>query len=365
MFKKSRILSIYIGKKFLINFLTVLLTLFAVVYMFDTIELIRRAGKIEAEVPMSIIFKMSLFKLPEVGQSLFSFAILFAAMITFWKFTRSYELVVARSFGLSIWQLLSPVIMITLVIGLLRVGVVQHVGSIMLENYNQLQSEYLGKSKSKILLSSSGLWFKDKNDKNNWIVNADSISNNTLSGVKIFYFDKNNNFIKRQDSDVAILMNGNLKLTNVWENYKDNKEGVFLDKKIIPSKIKAADINELMVADPQISFWSMPHYIRIINNSGLDSNKMSTNFFALLFQPVLFVALVLLGVSFSLSSPRKGGAAKVIGVGISIAFSVFFLNEVVVALGAGGKIATYIAASIPAMIALLAGISILIKKEDG
>jgi lipopolysaccharide export system permease protein len=342
----------------------VFLTLLAVVYMFDTIELIRRAGKMETEVPMGAIFKMSWFKLPDVGQTLFSFAMLFASMVTFWKLTRNHELVVARSFGLSIWQILSPVLMVTLVLGLLRVGAVQHYGASMLKQYNVLQGEYLGKSKSKIKISSSGLWFKDANETQNWIVNADTIKDNSLIGVKVFYFDNKHDFINRLDATEASLEQGKIVLQDVWES---NGEGdsEFSAYKTIPSKIKGKDLEEIMIEDPQVSVWSMPHYIRIVKNSGLDANRMETNFFGLLFQPVLFIALVLLGACFSLSSPRKGGAAKVIGIGICIAFSVFFLNEVVIALGVGGKIATYIAPSIPALIALLIGVSVLIKKEDG
>ena len=364
MFKKSHLLSMYIGKRFLTNFLIVFLTLLAVIYMFDTIELIRRAGKMDTEVPMWAIFKMSWYKLPDVGQALFSFAILFAAMVTFWKLTRDSELVVARSFGLSIWQILSPVIMITIVIGLIRVGVVQHYSASMIKKYNVMQGEYLGKSRGKIRISSSGLWFKDGNDFQNWIVNADSIKGDSLMGVKIFYFDNEHNFQTRLDSEEAVLNDGDMKLHNVWINDGESK-GVFVESKVIPSKIRAKDLGEIMIEDPQVSVWNMPHYIKIVKNSGLDANRMETNFFGLLFQPILFLALVLLGTGFSLSAPRKGGAATVIGIGICIAFAVFFLNEVVIALGVGGKIATYIAPSIPALIALLIGISILIKKEDG
>jgi lipopolysaccharide export system permease protein len=365
MFKKSKTLSVYIGKRFFFNFCAVFLTLLAVVYMFDTIELIRIAGKAENDVPMSVIFKMSWFKLPDVGQTLFSFSMLFASMITFWRLTRNYELIVARSFGLSIWQILSPIVMVTLLVGLFRVAVVQHYGSFMLKEYHAMQGEYLGKTEGKIRVSSSGLWFKDNNDKYDWIVNAESISGDSLNKVKVFYFDKEYNFVKRLDSDIAILEEDQIKLKSVWKNEEETTDSMFSEYKYIPSKIEASDLEEVMINDPQISVWNMPHYIRIVKSSGLDSNKIETNFFALLFQPILFIALVLLGASFSLSSPRKGGVAKIIGIGICIAFAVFFLNEVVIALGVGGKIATYIAPSISAVIALLIGIVVLIKKEDG
>jgi len=363
MFKKSPTLSLYIGKRFLINFLIVIFTLLAIIYMFDTIELIRRASKVEDDIPMLSIFKMSLYKLPDVGQTLMSFSILFATMLTFWRFARSYEVIMARSFGLSIWQIISPVIMITFVIGLLRVGFIQHYGTIMLKKYDSLQEQYLHKHSSNIKISSSGLWFKDKDDNSNWIVNAESINGDVIEEAKVFYLSEDYRIVSRLDAEKAILGDGRLDLINVWEN-KFDEDPILLEHKFIPSKIRSKDIKEILIADPQISVWRMPHYIRIVKSSGLDTNELKTRFFSLLFQPILFVALALLGVAFSTSVPRKGGVAKIIGIGVFIAFSIFFFNEVVIALGVGGRISPYIAPGIPALSSLLLGVAILIKKEE-
>ncbi|MCF6320014.1 MAG: LptF/LptG family permease, partial [Proteobacteria bacterium] len=85
-----------------------LVGLFAVIYLFDTVELIRRASK-RGDIPISLILQMGLLKLPEVGQTIFPFAVLFSAMYTFWQLTRQYELIVVRASGFSVWQFLLPI----------------------------------------------------------------------------------------------------------------------------------------------------------------------------------------------------------------------------------------------------------------
>ena len=93
----------YLASTYLRNMASLLLALLMIVYLFDTVELIRRGSKFE-DVPFTLMLQMGLLKLPEVGQVLFPFAILFSAMFTFWQFTKRSELIVVRSAGLSVWH---------------------------------------------------------------------------------------------------------------------------------------------------------------------------------------------------------------------------------------------------------------------
>src|ERR1700754_338107 len=106
----SGILSIYIGRSFLLSFGVIFVFYMGVIYLFDTVELMRRAAN-EA-VGMGSILQMGLLKLPNMAQQAFPFAVLFGGMAAFWKLTRSSELVVARAAGVSAWQFLFPVLIV-------------------------------------------------------------------------------------------------------------------------------------------------------------------------------------------------------------------------------------------------------------
>ena len=79
----SLTMSRYLARSYLLNLVMMLAALLAVVYLFDTVELLRRASK--REVPFSLILQMGILKLPEIGQIILPFSILFSAMFTFWK----------------------------------------------------------------------------------------------------------------------------------------------------------------------------------------------------------------------------------------------------------------------------------------
>jgi lipopolysaccharide export system permease protein len=92
--------------QFLLNFCYLLLILLGVIYLLDLLEMMRRAAGYPG-VSFGIIAEMSLLKLPLIGMRLLPFAVLFGAMFTFWRLTRTNELVIVRTANLSAWQFLS------------------------------------------------------------------------------------------------------------------------------------------------------------------------------------------------------------------------------------------------------------------
>ena len=74
-------LSRYLGRTYILGFLSLLAVLLGIVYLFDTVELFRRASKF-SDVPLPLVLQMGLLKLPEVGQIILPFAVLFSAMMS-------------------------------------------------------------------------------------------------------------------------------------------------------------------------------------------------------------------------------------------------------------------------------------------
>ncbi|PPR57569.1 MAG: hypothetical protein CFH07_01472, partial [Alphaproteobacteria bacterium MarineAlpha3_Bin6] len=116
----STVLSFYIGRNFLTCFISVLAVFLSLIFLFDIIELLRLASSRD-ELGIGLILKMSLLKLPFLGQQAFPFAVLFGSMIAFLRMTRNHELVVARASGISAWQFLLPVLGLALILGTLQI----------------------------------------------------------------------------------------------------------------------------------------------------------------------------------------------------------------------------------------------------
>ena len=76
-------------------------------------------------------------------------------------------------------------------------------------------------------------------------------------------------------------------------------------------------------------------------------------------------AVVLLAATFSLRPIRRGGAAILIVSGTGTGFLLYFLSDVVFALGVSSKIPIVLAAWSPALVSTFIGIAILLHLEDG
>ena len=136
----SLTLSAYIGRQFAVRFGAVLLALTALVYLLDTIEMLRRAST-RQEVTLAIVLELSLLKLPQLVQEMIPFVVLFATMLTFWRLSRSHELTVVRAAGISVWQFLLPALAIALLIGAFRLAVLNPVGAVLYASYEQTEIE--------------------------------------------------------------------------------------------------------------------------------------------------------------------------------------------------------------------------------
>ena len=75
--------------------------------------------------------------------------------------------------------------------------------------------------------------------------------------------------------------------------------------------------------------------------------------------------MVLIAATFSLRMQRRGGTAIMLIGGVSAGFMLWFLSEVVFALGSNGTVPVMLAAWAPAGISTLLGATFLLHLEDG
>ena len=66
-------------------------------------------------------------------------------------------------------------------------------------------------------------------------------------------------------------------------------------------------IQDSFAAPQTISFWDLPGFIGLLEDSGFASNRHRMHWHSLLASPVVFIAMVLIGAAFSMRHARFGG----------------------------------------------------------
>lgn len=347
------------------NFIFLLVGLLSIVYLFDTVELLRRAAKAE-NVSLALVLQMGLFKLPEIGQLIFPFAILFSAILTFWQLSRRHELTILRSSGLSVWQFLTPIVVVALAIGIINVTLINPLGALFFGKYESMESEYLNQKNSLITLSEQGLWLRQEHEGGTAILHSGHIKMPewVLDKAIVFFFSPENNFLRRIDAKSAKLESGQWSFKEAVVN-KPQEVPEKVDFLTMATTLTANELEDSFSDPASISFWKLPSFIKILEETGLDSTSLKIHFQNLLSQPLLFMAMILLAASVSLRPPRLRGAFILIMSGVVIGFVVFFASSFLQALGASQQIPIIIAAWFPAIISFLLGIGALMILEDG
>ena len=81
--------------------------------------------------------------------------------------------------------------------------------------------------------------------------------------------------------------------------------------------------------------------------------------------PLLLCAMVLIAATFSLRPTRRGGTAYMVLGGVIAGFLLFFISDIVFALGLSATIPAILAAWTPAGVSSMLGAAMLLHLEDG
>ncbi len=96
----------YLTWRFFKTIAAVFLAIVGTIYVFDFVELLRRANSVQG-ITSGYIAYLTLLRTPAVAEQILPFCVLFGTMAAFIDLTRKLELIVARSAGVSmVWQFL-------------------------------------------------------------------------------------------------------------------------------------------------------------------------------------------------------------------------------------------------------------------
>ena len=369
----SPTLSIYIVRQFMFAIFSIFVACMVLVYLVDLGELLRRSGSKEG-ISFGQVAGMAAYKLPGMAERLFPFAILFGSMAAFLNLSRRQELVVARAAGVSAWQFTIPAFAAVFLLGVISVTVYNPWAAHLNSLYERLNAEVLkGRGGGILKNSQSGLWLRQANSGGAAIIRAARGANRGLElfDVLVIEFDREERFAARIEAERASLIDssngedgGIWRLENAWVTL-ENSHPKFAESYEIETFLSRTQIAEALASPTAISFWDLPKFIEIAEKAGLSAQRYRVHFQFLLAQPFLFCSMVLVAATFSLRLFRMGNVTRMIIIGIFTGFALFLANHISRALGGGGTLPAVIAAWWPAVITLLASLTVLFFQEDG
>ena len=358
-------LSFYALRLFLLWMLGVLFALAAVILLFHSVELFRRAAQNE-EATFWVIVSMSLMKVPQMVERTFPVATLIATMLTLWRFNRHHELIVVRSFGVSVWQTLLPLAIGAAAIGVVELVAFNPISAALYAQYQSLEDVILKRRSASASISGGSVWFRQPTGNGHYFMHANKIEPATglLTSVMVLMMEGEDRFVGRIDADRARLGWGYWALYDVTVDMPPDpprKTPAYrLETDLTLDKIQDS------FADPAtLSFFELPAFVRVLEAAGVSAISHRLHWQTLLAQPLLMVSIVLVAATFSLRPVRRGGTRLLFVTGLVCGFGLFIVIDVIAALGASARIPVWLAAWSPTLIAAMLGSAMLFHLEDG
>ena len=359
--------SIYLVRQFLGAFLLVFILFVAIILIVDLIELLRRASGKESAT-FGVVLNMALYKLPQTVQKTMPFAILFGGMLGFWRLNRTSELIALRASGVSVWHFVLPVVFAAALLGIVKISVINPMGTILIGHYEQLENRHL-KGRSPLMAAThSGVWLRQPVDDGQAVIHAKSSSVErdtlTLHDVMVLRYGPNDRFDGRIDSATAVLRDGHWQMENTLL-FVPGEPPVRKAVHAIPTTLTLASIQESFSSPRSVSFWDLPRFIDSLEALGFSAQRHRLHWHSLLAEPMLNCAMILIAAVSSLRHNRRTGVLLAVAGGIGAGIVLFFVSDLVIALAHSTGVPPVLAAWAPALATAFLGITALLHLEDG
>ena len=367
----SMTLAIYFGKRYLISFIRVFLSIVLLVLLFDFLTNLNRLNGIEAQIWNALI--LSLLRTTTYLSLAMPLIIMLSALAFSVSLSRSNEFIVLRASGVSALKGLFSVILSAFFLGIISIFILDPLAGKMIGYYDIKLDKLRSKEQSQVLINDNGYWMRQATLNGHQIIKAVSVSNNgqRLHQVTIFNYDKNGLVTERFFSESAALKNNELLLTNTikWSDSKIKTNPIIANEKIKKLKIKT-EITPTQLLDgyasPEtISPWNMNKQIKKVKSSGFSVLKYQSKKMEQYARPFLFIVMVILGTVFTLQNSRSRNIGISVVLAVASGFFLHFFQNFCTTLGRSGEIPLIVATWSPIISIGLIAMTLFLHYEDG
>lgn len=363
------ILHLYFARRYATTFLFIAGIFFGIIVLIDLVDEVRR---FEGEsVSFASLIGLTLLSVPETLYAILPLLTIISTLTLFVSLSRTSELVVARASGRSAFRSLIGPIATTLVIGVLAVAVLNPIVAATTRQYDVLADNLTGAPGAALSVGREGIWLRQANGDDQTVIRADRVTpdGTELLGVAFHVFDAPGRPIARIEAGRATLTPGAWRLTNAktWHFDRPNPEREAVTEKsaTFPTDLTASRILDGFGDPAEVPIWALPAAIAALQEAGFSARRHVVFFQMQLALPVLLVAMLLIGATFTMRHSRVSRTGLMVLLAMTMGFGLFFIRNFAQILGQEGQIPALLSAWGPPVAAVLLPLGLLLHWEDG
>ncbi len=364
--RKNR-LETYVLQSYIAMFGAALMVITAVILLIEYVG-ITKAIASRADLSGLSILLLLAEKAPGTILILLPFAFLFGSLLAFINLNRRSELIAMRAAGVSAWRFVLPATAVALFAGILTITVLNPVASNLSDRYDHTLHKLDAIDPT---IDSKVVYLRQGDGKTQVVIRADHQDKSRaghLYGATFWQYTINDKdvpvFANRIDAQEATLRTGQWALRGA-RVAAPGTATLNYETLSIPSNLDPKDAFRKYASTGSVPFWQLPGLIHQNAISGFGTTSYELKLHQLLSTPLMFAAMSALGAAFSLRLMRLGGLTRLVISGVSLGFVIFFVNQLFSSMGKANVIPVALAGWSPAVLAMLAAMTLLVYTEDG
>lgn len=369
MIVRPKKIYLYIARKFLVNFLLVSIAISTIILITNLFDMISRVSNDQVTWTQIVVF--STLQIPSFLESISDFLIALSAIITLFTLSLRSEITIIRASGMSLWQILAPIILSAFLLGIITVTLFNPLSIIANKQFNNMEQKFIEKEETNLLVPKNGIWLRQSNVANpgeEIIIRADKIyrKNLKLENVNLWFFDDSESFYQKIDAKTMLLENGYWQLEGVVINNKNNLN-VHQKKIKVATDLKANFITKKILNNFEnvalFSVYDLPSLIEDLQQSGFSPQKFIAYYHSLINRPFIFIAMVLVGAFFAVNNVRSRNNIVLFVIGVMVVLVLHIGLLIISTIGASGLIPEFLSTWITSLILLSLGMLLTFRKE--
>ncbi len=361
-FFPSRTLTLYLAKLFVVRILAVLVMLVLVLLMLD---LLSSTGKILA-VPgngQGEIWTYAMLRAPQLVARFLPYSVLLATIITLVGLNQNSEVISMKAAGLSAHQILAPLLLTALAIGLVSFAFNERVVTRASATLKAWDANEFRKVPADSGVRTN-VFLTDGVD----ILSAATVAGvgnaTTMSGVTWYRRAPSGAIADQVRAASATYANPGWRLTDatrfdVAGARSEKLSGIVVAPKITPEQVALGSVDP----DAQ-SFWQLRRSIADFDAAGRRTAEFKAKWWHKLAGPLSSVLMPLLGAVAAFGLARSGQVLVRAAIGMALGFAYFVVDNAALAMGNFGGYPPLLAAWAPFLLFALIGETVLVRTEE-
>lgn len=332
----------YVVKEFLKIFL---LCLAAVVCLYLVVDIFERLNSfIHYRAPLGLAVLYFIFKIPNIIFQVTPVVILLTTLFTLGTMARYNELTAMRASGISLLQIVMPVIALSGLIGAALVVADEVIVSPARYQAEQIKEVHIKKRQRQTFFKKDQLWYHN-GDRIYYVKKFDP-DMDILRGVTILTFNSQFGLVSRLDSAWAQWQGDSWRFYQV--SLKSFSDGKVIQENTYPERVIAIPetpqtFKAVEKKAEEMSFSELRRLARKVKEQGYDATKLRADMHAKLSFPLSSLVMVFLGIPFALKTGRSKGIALGVGISLFISFVYWLTFSLSLALGRAGALPPFVA----------------------